>query len=153
AFERLSTALDERDTDRLTRHLVGRARVEPEAVAPPPPSVVAAPLLEVSTPRARRVAFLGHFLDPADVRDWDPGFASLSDPECERLLDRTKRVLDPFVQHAATVRSALGAAVDVSVIGVPFTSEQVMAGFRAGDVKWARTMIDDALVLAKTRGA
>ena len=99
------------------------------------------------------MAFLGHFLDPEYVRDWEPGFASLSTDECRALLERTRRALDPFVVHEARVASAKGGEVAVTVIGLAFSPEQVMASFRAGDVKWARDLIARGVELAKERGA
>src|ERR1700722_1881812 len=100
-----------------------------------------------------RVAFLGHFLDPENIRDWDPGFASLSPAECRAMLERTRRALGPFVVHEGVVRSPKGGEVDVTVLGLAFSPEQVMASFRTGDAKWARDLIARGVELAKERGA
>jgi len=43
----------------------------------------------------------------------------------------------------------MNRAVDVTVIGVPFTSSQIMDGFRVGDTAWAREQVDRAVSLAE----
>ena len=60
----------------------------------------------------------------------------------------------PFVLAQHSVRSAdRTRSVDVTVIGVPFTSSQIMDGFRVGDTAWARDQVDRAVALAEERGA
>ena len=103
---------------------------------------------------AQKVAFLGHFLEDQDVIAWDPSLGELSPDECRALLDKTKGLLDPFLLASHTVRSGDGTrAVGVTVIGIPFTSSQIMDGFRVGDTAWAREQVDRAVALAEEHGA
>lgn len=80
---------------------------------------------------AHKVAFIGHFLEPRDVREWNPGLDHLSDPACERLLDSLQDRLEPFVAQRRLVRSPL-AEVSFTVIGIPASSAQFMASYRHG---------------------
>ncbi len=148
AIERAVVALRDRDVRRLAAHLAGRPPGTPPSAAR---DEVAASAFVLRAPS--RVAFLAHFLDAENVRDWDPGFASLTPDECRAVLERTRRALDPFVVYEGNVRSPTGAEVDVSVIGLPFSPEQVMASFRTGDAKWARDLIEKAVGTAKAQGA
>jgi acetylornithine/succinyldiaminopimelate/putrescine aminotransferase/predicted amino acid dehydrogenase len=147
AIERVAIALRDRDVLRLTGHLAGRSGVNASVVREEVPAPVRRP------GERRRVAFLGHFLEPQHLREWDPAFRSLSPEECRRVLDRTSRALDPFVAHEVTVQSANGGEVDVSILGLAFSPEQVMASFRTGGAKWARDLIGRGVALARERGA
>jgi predicted amino acid dehydrogenase len=66
-------------------------------------------------------------------------------------MEKTRGLLEPFVLSTHTVHGA--SAVDLTVIGIPFTSSQVMAGFRTGDTAWAREQVEQALAMAESRGA
>ncbi len=151
AFERVAVALRTRDLAALAGHL-GDVELAPDA-SPAPADLAPDDPHRAAPGRDVRVAFIGHFLEPADLRGWDPGFREFSDGACRGLLDRARRALRPFVVSTWRVESAIGSAVEVTVVGVPFTAEQVMAGFRAGDVRWARSMVADAVRLARANGA
>src|SRR5262249_2999159 len=69
-------------------------------------------------PFAGRVSFLGHFIRAGHLRHWDPGLAELGDEALERYLDRTHRLLDPFLSEQAIVESVIGERVHLSFIGV-----------------------------------
>lgn len=100
----------------------------------------------------RSVTFLAHFLEPGDLRSWDSSLGSLSDEQCASLLDRTRETLEPFVTHRSVVRSATGQSVDLTVVAIPFTSEQVMRTFRASDrddAGWVREQIEKGVELAR----
>ena len=92
--------------------------------------------------RARqRAAFLLHYLEPGDLRSFDAGLRGLSDEACRQFLERTSGVIEPFVGASAVVDSPAGDGVELSVVAVPFTSEQVMAAMRSGEARWAVDMV------------
>lgn len=80
-----------------------------------------------------RVGFLVNFTGPGDLRHWESRLRHFSEADCDRFLDQTQGLLDPFVLDETEMRSATGGAVDLMVIGVPFTPAQAMLGLRQGD--------------------
>jgi len=64
-----------------------------------------------------KVAFVGHFLQPEDILDWDPSLAPLSPAGCHLLLERTCSILGPVALQEQVVRSVTGRAVGLTVIG------------------------------------
>lgn len=146
ALEQIVLTLEAGDAGTLVRHLVGatgRATAAAIPIRTEPPVTVA----------TKSVVFLAHFLEPGDVRAWDPSLSNLTDAQCGALLDRTRGVLDPFVTHRDLVQSVDGTSVSLTVLALPFSSAQVMDSFRAGDVRWLRDHIDAALELARAENA
>jgi acetylornithine/succinyldiaminopimelate/putrescine aminotransferase/predicted amino acid dehydrogenase len=142
ALERTLAALHEGDAYRIARFLAGRAGEDPPRgprPAPREPPAFTAPGWAPSR-FARKVAFLGHFLEPGDLRHWDPSLAPLADAECEVLLERTRGVLDPFIVERTELRSQAGDLVNLTVIGLAFTTG------------WAIELIEKAVDLAKRLG-
>ncbi len=157
ALDRVLDLVEAGDSFGLVRFLVGRAGEDapsPPSTEPPFRDTPVSTAGWVSTRRrfSRNVAFLGHFLEPGDIRHWDPALAPLDDDDCGRFLDLTRRTLEPFVLDRAEVRSVDGAVVNLTVIGLAFTAEQVMAGFRKGSVDWAVELIEDGVEVAKRLG-
>lgn len=156
ALERLLVILQQGDSFRLARYLVGRAGQEP------PPAPAAAPPAGGSpaharpdyapTAWARKVAFLGHFLEPEDVRDWDPGLAAFSSEDCQRFLTRTQGLLEPFIVTRGEVRSLGGEVVNVTVIGLGYTARDATAALQAGETGWILRQLEKALDLARQLG-
>lgn len=153
ALDDLCTALAASDMFKLTRFLVGRAR-EPEPPAPVHRPRANAPASGAqSSSAATRVGFLAHFLEPGDIRRWDPSLAPMSEPECERFLERTRGLIEPFVAARTRLVSALGPAVDIAVIGLPFTPAQAVESMRAGSGEWAHELIEGGVELARRMGS
>jgi acetylornithine/succinyldiaminopimelate/putrescine aminotransferase/predicted amino acid dehydrogenase len=160
AIERVALLLRRGDASTLALALAGEPTRAPDTLRSPetaaPSSVVPASAARratsISSATNPRVAFLGHLLEDADLRDWDRTLAPLTTAECGTLLARTRTVLSPFVLGRHTVAGASGRAVDVDVIAVPFTAAQVMDGFARGDVEWARAQVLEAVALASARG-
>jgi len=150
AFERLAAVLEAGDGHRLLRGAAGAGRPG-DATAPrvhPPPPPAPGPV-----EGARRVAFIGHFVEADHLGLWDPTLAPLGPAERERILDRARRVLDPFVNDRLVIRSATGAAVELFSIGLPFTAAQARDAFRTGDSGWCLDQVEDAVALARELGA
>lgn len=101
---------------------------------------------------ATRVGFLTHFLEPGDLREWDPSLLTLRDAECERLLDRAARVVEPFVAGEATLRSRTGATTRATILGLPFTSKQICERLRCGDDSRVLELIRRGVDLAAELG-
>jgi predicted amino acid dehydrogenase len=117
----------------------------------------ASPIVHHERPRRgpaahKRVVFLAHFLEPGDLRAWDPSLAAFDDGACARMLDRIRGLIEPFVSQRSSVRSASGDEVAVTVIGVPFSAQQVMASFKGKDGAWIRDMLEQAVELARAEG-
>lgn len=156
ALEKMLAAIRDADSFWIARFLVGRAG-EPDALGGGGRKLREPPRFTApgwAPPRfSRKVAFLGHFLEPRDLRDWDPALAPFTDEECERFLERTKGLLDPFVLERAELRSRGGDIVSLTFIGIAFTPAQVMESFRAGACGWAVELIEKGVELAKRLGS
>jgi acetylornithine/succinyldiaminopimelate/putrescine aminotransferase/predicted amino acid dehydrogenase len=145
--------------ERLLR-ILKDARVDVLLGGPPPPesaratiaAAVPPPLPSVST-ATPHAAFLAHFLEPGDLRSWEPRLAAWSDHECEDLLDRTMPVLEPFDVKAQTIRSATGAEVNLHVVGVPLLPAQVIRAMREGKEERPLELVRLAVERARATGA
>lgn len=104
-------------------------------------------------PYAGRVSFLAHFIRAGHLRHWDPGLDALDDAALERYLDRTHRLLDPFVSEGAIVESAIGERVHLSLIGVPVTPGQIQRAFDEGSVRWVEDKVLAGVRLARRQGS
>ncbi len=153
ALEVLCGVLESADSYRLARYLVGRAR-EPEHGAAPPSRDEPAFTREKyhPSPYARKVAFIGHFLEAHDLKDWDKGLEPFTGAECERFLDRTQRLLEPFMVERKELRSITGEVVNLTVVGVPFTAQNALEALRSGDTRWIVEQLEKAVGLAKRLG-
>jgi acetylornithine/succinyldiaminopimelate/putrescine aminotransferase/predicted amino acid dehydrogenase len=148
AVERAAELLRVADAGAFARAMLGRPRttkVEPVQHAP-------ADAATAGERPARKVAFLGHFLEDGDVRDWDPSFADFSDADCAELLSRTRGILHPYVLKRQTLRAPGAEPIELTVIGVPFTSSQVMDSFKRGETSWMRDEVHRAVDVAKEHG-
>src|SRR5690606_5843380 len=99
-----------------------------------------------------RVGFLTHFLAPGDLLDWDPALAPLTPADCDRFLERTRGMVEPFVAARTSLASPLGSRVDATIIGLPFTPPQVVQAMRSGGGDWARALIDQGVEVARRLG-
>ncbi|MEC9466922.1 MAG: aminotransferase class III-fold pyridoxal phosphate-dependent enzyme [Myxococcota bacterium] len=147
-FERALCFLQGEDSGSLLGHLVGREAPKASYVRP-----VRDPKSLDAPKHTRRVAFLAHLLEPGDARGLDRSLKAYSDKECDQLLGRMSPLLEPFLLHRTTVANVTGYEVDLSVIGVPFTSAQVMSAFRAGQGRALRDKVFQGVELARAEGA
>jgi acetylornithine/succinyldiaminopimelate/putrescine aminotransferase/predicted amino acid dehydrogenase len=157
ALEDLAQLLRAGDAYRLVRFVVGRAgegagkKAAGEGVAPSRAAGATGSRAN-DTGGAVRVGFLTHFLAPGDLLDWDPRLVPLDAADCERFLVRTRGMVEPFVAARTSLRSPLGSRVEGTIIGLPFTPDQVVQEMRAGGGQWARELIDQGIELARRRG-
>jgi acetylornithine/succinyldiaminopimelate/putrescine aminotransferase/predicted amino acid dehydrogenase len=153
ALECVCSVLEAADSFQLARFVVGRAG-EGGSIASPAardgPDFTR-PEYHPS-PYARKVAFLGHFLEPTDLKDWDRGLGPLSAEECDRFLEKTKGLLEPFIVERKELRSITGELVNMTVIGCAFTAVQAAEAIRGGDRAWIVEIIEKAVGLAKRLG-
>jgi acetylornithine/succinyldiaminopimelate/putrescine aminotransferase/predicted amino acid dehydrogenase len=141
AMREVAEILRTADAGRLVGHLVGAAGVAPVRAA--------APVRKIPTGPVKKVAFLAHFLEATDLRAWDPSLGGLDDAQCTQFFERVRGLLEPFVMQRTTVCSATGAETELTVIGIPFTAAQVMAGYQRQDGAWIRGLVDRAVELAR----
>jgi acetylornithine/succinyldiaminopimelate/putrescine aminotransferase/predicted amino acid dehydrogenase len=99
-----------------------------------------------------RVAFLGHLLQPEDILLIEPSLAELEPRALQAYLDDSSRLIDACVFDRLNVRSATGASVDLSFIGLTLTSRQIAQGLEGPDRQWIMKKIEDAVALARKEG-
>ena len=150
ALEGLLATLEAGDSFGLARFVVDRAREESRP-APPRHEPAFTHRFQPS-PFAHKVAFLGHFLEPGDLREWDRGLTRFTGRDCERFLDRTKGLLEPFVVERKELRSVTGEVVHLTVIGVAVTAVQAVEAIRSDDRRWILDLLEKAVGLAKRLG-
>ena len=148
ALKQLLATIRAGDMFQLTRFLVDRAR-EPD---PPTPRHRPRSMSGERPAAAARVGFLAHFLEPGDLRRWDPSLAPMAEEECEHFLARTRGLLQPFIATRGHLRSSLGPHVDIAVIGLPFTPSQAVASMREGTGDWAQQLIEEGVEYARRLG-
>lgn len=100
-----------------------------------------------------RVAFLANLDTPSTVRFMAPELADWSDDQCTAVLDRVLGEVGPFEVARRRVTSETGRTVEVSMVAVPFTAAQAVAGLRAGHGAWLRRMVLDGVELGVSLGA
>jgi acetylornithine/succinyldiaminopimelate/putrescine aminotransferase/predicted amino acid dehydrogenase len=149
AFERVLEILADADVATLVAHLVDdeQARGSPGRGD----SSVAHRPVAAGNGNRPRVGFLVHFMEPGDVAEWEPRLAVVTPAGQQRLLSRLRGLLAPFVVDRTALCSATGAAVDLVVIGVPFTPEQALDSLRMG-LPWATDLVKAARDLARDEG-
>src|SRR5690606_10666140 len=130
---RIETALDEvaallhrGDLAALLAHLA----VPPTTAAALPERVtlsrreVVAPAREWGGPR--RVRFLANLPEAADLRRFAPELTCWSVEQFAALFERLRGVADPFDLTRQLVTSPTGATVEVCIIAVPVSAEQII---------------------------
>jgi len=146
ALEQLCRALRAEDVPHLIGHLIDRPR-ELRASAPAS-SGARREVAETS----RRVAFLVHAIEPADLRLWDPSLADLDTEALAKLTQTAAEFIGPAVYDEFHVRSVSGPRVHLSVIGLYYTSAQLFELHRARRHQRAVAQIEEAVALARDRG-
>jgi len=146
-LSRLCDALKASDTVYLTGHLVGKRSKR---------------IVDYSTYRSpqreepetdRRVAFIGHFIEPKHLKLWDPSFEFLPDGLIEKLIEKSSEFFGtPTINERINVRSITGEMVHLSFIGLYVTSMQIERAMRARDLKWLSDQIEAAVALARDDG-
>ena len=153
-FRRIAVILGRGDSFQLCAYLAGRQAglthsIEATGVKN---KKKLKPQNNVANAMDRRVAFIGHFLEPHNLTHWDKNLTSLTPNECQKILERTQGVLDPFIVSEATLHSEMGITIGVTVIGIPLSSEQFAQAMHKGETDEILNAISKAINLAKNRG-
>ncbi len=101
---------------------------------------------------APHVAIVSHFVEPEHLTHFDPSLGGLSAVECARLLEKVQSVLEPFVVDAQTIHGENGEPVRLTVIGIPYTAEQIAHRIQAGTADCVIAAIEQAVEMARDRG-
>ncbi len=112
---------------------------------PSPPATFKKPL-------PSHVAFIGHFIDPEGVAQWDPSFTRLPPDGCARFLEKLRPFAEPLETHRDHVRSITDAATTVSFIGIPVSSQQCYDALRTPERHSLRDLVQRAVDLAADEG-
>lgn len=100
----------------------------------------------------RKVACIGHFMKASDLINWDNYLAPITEQECSTLLKKTQKVLKPFLVGKQVIFSNKGVNVELEVIGIPYTAEQIISNIRDGKIKEVFLFVEAAHRLAVSRG-
>ncbi|WP_040783351.1 aminotransferase class III-fold pyridoxal phosphate-dependent enzyme [Nocardia pneumoniae] len=159
-LDRLAAALDDvaallhrGEYAQLLAHLAAPVTTEIAALdrAPLPRRADAAPARDPREPI--RVAFLANLPDVADLRRLAPELAEWTDEQFAALFERLRAVADPFELTRRTITSPTGAEVEMLLIAVPLTAEQIVAHQRAGERTYVRDLVWLAVEQAIAAGA
>ncbi len=82
-----------------------------------------------------KVACIAHFMDDLDLVRWDPYLAPLSGEACRAILEKTQGLLEPFLFHKQHIKSGTGDIVELNLVGIPYTAEQIIQQVRGGQAK------------------
>jgi acetylornithine/succinyldiaminopimelate/putrescine aminotransferase/predicted amino acid dehydrogenase len=152
SLERVVEIIARADAHHLVRFMVGRYCDDgvSETAAHP---VVESPIASHGARLAgRRVACVAHFIDSTDLLHWDATLAPLNPEECTALLERFSDVVDPFIVGEKVISSSQGERISLTVVGLPFTSAQVMERLRDGRTDMVVAEIEKAVELVKRLG-
>jgi predicted amino acid dehydrogenase len=100
----------------------------------------------------RRVAFVGHLIEPADLRKFDPCLAGLTDAQLEQFVNATAEAVGPTIYEQHHVRSITGERVHLSFIGLNLYSKQIAQAWRKRKSGWMRDNIHRAVEIARDSG-
>ncbi|WP_435592921.1 aminotransferase class III-fold pyridoxal phosphate-dependent enzyme [Nocardia sp. bgisy118] len=100
-----------------------------------------------------RVVFLANLPEPADLRRFAPELAEWSDAQFAALFERLRGVAEPFELTRQLISSPTGATVEVCLIAVPISAEQIVECQRSGHRAWPRDLVLEAVEQAIALGA
>lgn len=101
---------------------------------------------------SNRVAFLGHLLRPEDMMLCEPSLGELEPDALKCYLEDSSRLMEACTFDQINVRSAAGAEVDLSFIGLTLTSQQIAEALEGPDRAWIMAKLEDAVALARREG-
>jgi acetylornithine/succinyldiaminopimelate/putrescine aminotransferase/predicted amino acid dehydrogenase len=148
-FERLCVVLARRNSCELMRCIVG--------LGPSRSDAEIADYRPRETPKLRKdglrkVAFIGHYVDAADIVGWDRSFEQLSSAELRYFSRRVHPVLGPFPSPPTVFGSVTGEKVEFNFIGLFLTSEIIYRHMKNGGTKPLVHLIERAVQTAVDRG-
>jgi acetylornithine/succinyldiaminopimelate/putrescine aminotransferase/predicted amino acid dehydrogenase len=104
------------------------------------------------TPRTpKRVAFVGHLMQPEHALLWDASLISLK-PKLREYMEKPSRVLQGSIYDQLNVTSVTGEEVHLSYIGLDLTPRQIMEGIYNRDTQWMMDKIEDGVAQARDYG-
>ena len=146
ALRLLCTALEAGDAAHLAGFVVGRP-------AEPVRETAWRLRRHVETPRTpNRVAFLAYFNTPSQLRRADSSLTRFTDRELDDLIGRTAVAVEPTPSDRVHLRSATGAEVHLTMIGLDTTAARVAAMRAADDLSWFTEQIEAGVALARDEG-
>lgn len=153
ALDELAAVLHRGDLATLLAHLATPVTTNWQVPEPKPlpDRHVAAVARDFGAPN--RVAFLANLPEAADLRRFAPELAEWSDAQFAALFERLRGVAEPFELTRQLVTSPTGATVEVCLIAVPISAEQIIECQRAGHRAWLRDLVLDAVEQAIALGA
>lgn len=117
------------------------------------PALDAQPVLQAShdVKGLRKVAFIGHFINPDDLALWDPFLGGLKEENYRAMLDRMKSAWQPRIYNEIRVK---GKERDVCLyfVGLPVYSVQMLEALSSRDLSTVRHTISFATDLAIEAG-
>ena len=99
----------------------------------------------------KRVAFIGHLLQPEHALLWDASLVSLKHKLLE-FMEKPSRILQGAIYDQLNVQSITGEQVHLSYIGLDLTPKQIMEGIYTRDTQWMMDKIEDAVMQARDYG-
>jgi predicted amino acid dehydrogenase len=144
ALQDVCAALSANDTYVLLRHLVKDA----------PPREIARRYCHDDTRDAARhaperaVGFIGYFVDPEDVKGWDPSLAEFTAAQIEELLDAFFPLLDPVRTRTDVITTPARQSVAVKTYGLPITSQMFKSLAERGEADLIDAKLRDAVQMA-----
>jgi acetylornithine/succinyldiaminopimelate/putrescine aminotransferase/predicted amino acid dehydrogenase len=148
ALESLCLVLRRQDDYSLFRFLLGKEGVEP------PKPLPAERLALRSLPRvpryarksqAPKVAFLAHFIEPANFRRSAIGCSHLTDSDGRKIFRSLKPIAKPWHAASVDIRSPAGGLVNFNPIVLPITTEQVVRAHMGEERSWLRALVEEAV--------
>lgn len=101
---------------------------------------------------ARRVAFVGHLIEPEHLSLWDESLAPLSMSQRRRYLDRVWSQLDATAYEPRLVRLVTGEEVELVFLGLCLDSEIIAREMQAHRFARLRDMVAAAVQQAERLG-
>jgi len=145
ALQMFCEALQAADVPHLTAYQVG-CQSEPIV------DYTSRRLSRRETPRtAKRVAFIGHLLQPEHAILWDASLIALA-PHLMEFMERPSNILQGSIYDQLNVKSITGEEVHLSYIGLDLTPKQIMEGIYTRDTQWMMDKIENAVEQARDYG-
>jgi len=149
AIEQVAEILHYRDTFHLCKYIVG---METPSERPEVLDYRHNRVEDPSSEKARRVAFIGHFIEARHCADYDEALKRMQEDKLDQFLRRMERRIKPCILSRVNVRSRLGDVVNFNFIGLTLTSRRIVELMQAGDLAFVRKLIDEGIELARKCG-
>lgn len=99
------------------------------------------------------IAFIGHFIEATDLKNWDKSFVKYSQDQCFNFLNKTDQLIQPIYSEKEIVTSTNGDTCSVHFIGLTSCSQMMLDKIKSKNVAGIRKQIDGAVTIAKELGA